>query len=64
MKISVEETVMTHTGSTTDLINGEARRSAMLLWGHADYCLPMMLIINLIKLHFEREREREREEEV
>ena len=35
----------------------------MQLWGHCDYCLPMMLIINLITLHVERERAREEEEE-
>lgn len=49
-----------HTGSKTDLINCETHRDVMQLWGRGDYCLPMMLIINLITLHVERDRGRSR----
>lgn len=54
---SVWKRLRWHTGSTTDLINCETHWGVMQLWGCGDYCLPVMLIINLIKLQVEEERE-------
>lgn len=51
---SVWKRLWWHTGSATDLINCETYRGVMQLWGRGDYCLPMMLIINLITLHMEK----------
>lgn len=45
-----------HTGSTSDLINGETNCGVMQLSDHGDYCLPVMCNIDLIRSLVETER--------